>query len=92
MILEEGGLCMSPLRRKGGGMMVLLFGKCKGQDIREIPDDYCMWLAKPVYSGKFYKSLHSTELKWKVPFEVKMAARRELELRGFKLIGERWEK
>jgi len=51
-----------------------------------------MWLAKPVYSNKFYKSLHSTELNWKVPFDVKIAAREELERRGFKLIGERWER
>lgn len=72
--------------------MIITFGKCKGQRIKNIPDDYCMWLAKPVYSGKFYESLHSTELKWKVPFPVKIAARTELERRGFKLIGERWER
>lgn len=72
--------------------MILPFGKCKGQSIRSIPDDYCIWLAKPVYSGKFYKSQHSTELNWKVPFDVKIAARKELEHRGFKLIGERWER
>lgn len=71
--------------------MIISFGKYKGQDIKSIPDDYCMWLAKPVYSGKFYKSLHSTERNWSVPFAVKIAARQELERRGFKLIGERWE-
>lgn len=72
--------------------MILKFGKYKGQNIQSIPDDYLMWLAKPVYSGKFYKSLHSTELNWKVPFNIKMAARKELERRGYKLVGERWEK
>lgn len=72
--------------------MILSFGQCKGQSIQSIPDGYCMWLAKPVYSNKFYKSLHSTELNWKVPFDVKIAAREELERRGFKLIGERWER
>jgi hypothetical protein len=72
--------------------MTIHFGKYKGQNIQSIPDDYCMWLSKPVYSGKFYTCQHSTELKWKVPFDVKMAARKELERRGFKLIGERWER
>jgi len=72
--------------------MIIPFGKYKWQPIRSIPDDYCMWLSKPVYSGKFYKSQHSTELKWKVPLDVKIAARGELERRGFKLIGERWER
>lgn len=73
-------------------MNLLSFGKYKNQSIQCIPDDYCMWLAKPVYSGKFYKSLHSTERNWSVPFDIKIAARKELERRGFKLIGERWEK
>lgn len=72
--------------------MVLKFGKHKGKNIQDVPDDYLMWLAKPMYSGKFYKSLHSTELTWKVPFDVKLAARGELMRRGFELIGERWEK
>ncbi len=73
-------------------MNFLSFGKYKHQDLHSVPDDYCMWLAKPVYSGKFFKSLHSTEQIWSVPFDVKMAARKELENRGFKLIGERWVK
>ena len=72
--------------------MIIPFGKCKGQNIQAIPDDYCMWLSKPKYSGKFYEIQHSTDLKWKVPFDVKIAARKELERRGFKLIGERWER
>lgn len=71
--------------------MILMFGTYKGQSLTNIPVNYCMWLAKPVYSGKFYKSIHSTELNWKVPLAVKIAARAELDRRGFKLIGERWE-
>jgi hypothetical protein len=73
--------------------MVLQFGKYRGKDLQVVSDEsYIMWLAKPVYSGKFYKSLHSTELNWKVPFDVRVAARKELERRGYKLVGERWEK
>lgn len=71
---------------------ILTFGKYKGQSLKEVPEDYLMWLAKPVYSGKFYKSLHSTELNWKVPFIVQINAREILESRGYKLIGTRWEK
>jgi hypothetical protein len=72
---------------------ILQFGKYKGCCLGNLEDDdYIKFLAKPVYSGKYYKSLHSTELNWKVPFEVKIAARAELERRGYKLIGERFEK
>ena len=72
--------------------MILNFGKYKGKKLEDLPEDYIKWLGKPVYSGKFYKSLHSTELNWKVPFPVKVEARKVLEKLGFKLIGERWEK
>jgi len=74
--------------------MILSFGQHKGKALsnQTIPDDYILWLAKPVYSGKFYESLHSTELKWKVPFNVKIAAREEAERRGWKLNGSTWER
>jgi len=76
-----------------GEAMILQFGKYKGKDLQAVSDEsYIMWLAKPVYTGKYYKSLHSTELNWKVPFNVKMAARGELFRRGYKLVGERFEK
>lgn len=73
--------------------LTLYFGKYKGHTVQSLKDEeYLKWLAKPVYSGKFYKSLHSTEFVWKVPFAVRMAARAELEQRGYELIGERFEK
>ena len=71
--------------------MILLFGKYKGARLESVPEDYLMWLAKPTYSGRFYKSLHSTELNWKVPFAIKIEARVILESRGYKLKGETWE-
>jgi hypothetical protein len=70
----------------------LLFGKYKGKLLSEIPDNYLLWLAKPKYSGKFYESIHSTELNWRVPFFVKLLARAEAEKRGFVLKGETWDK
>ncbi len=72
--------------------MILQFGIYKGKRLEDIPEDYLMWLAKPKYSGKFYKSLHSSELNWKVPFAIKIEARKILESRGWKLKGETWEK
>lgn len=72
--------------------MILAFGQYKGENITEIPDDYLLWLAKPRYSGKFYKSLHSMEKTWKVPFSVMAAAREEADRRGYILNGETWER
>jgi hypothetical protein len=71
--------------------MIIPFGKFKGQSMNTLPDDYLQWLAKPKYSGKYYESLHSTVLNWKVPFAVKIEARKVLEARGWKLKGETWE-
>jgi len=71
----------------------LLFGKYKGTKISELLDEeYLCWLGKPVYSPKFYKSIHSTEKNFKVPFNITVQAREELEKRGYELIGERWER
>jgi hypothetical protein len=71
---------------------IITFGNYIGKPFSSIPDSYMGWLAKPVYSGKFYRSLHSTDLKFKVPLKVTIAARQEMERRGYHLIGERWEK
>lgn len=72
--------------------MTLTFGKHKGKRLEDIPEDYLCWLGKPKYSGAFYKSLHSTELNFKVPLKVTIAARKILDKRGFVLKGETWEK
>ncbi len=72
--------------------MILQFGTHKGKPLEIIPESYLMWLSKPIYSGKFYKNIRSTELNWKVPFDVKIAARKLLESRGWQLKGEHWEK
>ncbi|MCE5211882.1 MAG: hypothetical protein LLG40_10045 [Deltaproteobacteria bacterium] len=72
--------------------MVLTFGIHKGKKLSDpdIPDRYICWLAKPKYSGMFYRSLHVTDLKWRVPWPVKEAARVEAERRGWTLSGETW--
>jgi hypothetical protein len=71
--------------------MLLKFGIYKEKNLEEIPLDYLKWLAKPTYSGKFYESIHSTDLKWKVPFDVKIEARAVLEKLGWVLNGTVWE-
>lgn len=71
--------------------MKLFFGAFKGHDISDqsIPDGYIKWLAS---RGKYYKSAHSTDITWKVPLDVWEAALTEIERRGYKIIGERFEK
>ena len=72
--------------------MILNFGAYKGKKITEpeIPDRYILFLAKPKYTGGYYKSLHVTDLKWRVPWPAKIAARVEAERRGWELVGETW--
>lgn len=71
--------------------MILDFGIHKDKHISDptIPDDYVKWLAS---RGKYYKSKHSRETTWKVPLNIWLAALTEIERRGYKIIGERFEK
>jgi hypothetical protein len=71
--------------------MILRFGHYRDHDLRDIPDDYLFYLCSRGKST-YYKSLHSLDVTWKVPFHVWEAARAEAERRGFTKIGERWEK
>jgi hypothetical protein len=71
--------------------MILPFGHYRGHDLKDIPDDYLFWLCSRGKST-YYKSLHSLDVTWKVPFSVWEAARTEAEQRGFHKIGERWER
>ena len=75
---------------RGEGMM-LLFGYYKGSRIEDIPESYLFWLCSRGKST-YYKSKHTLDVAWKVPFSVWEAARAEAERRGFEKIGERWEK
>jgi len=69
--------------------VILPFGKYFGREMTSLPDDYLVWLAG---GGAYYRNRRSTEIKWKVPTEVWVEARRILEARGYTLKGERWEK
>lgn len=71
--------------------MTLDFGKFKGHDLSDpaIPDDYMKWLAS---RGKYMSTTNRFETEWKVPVLTWMAAREEMERRGYVHIGERFEK
>jgi len=71
--------------------MILRFGQFKGHDLKDIPDNYLFWLCDRGRST-YYKSTHSLDVTWKVPFDVWEAARKEAERRGFEKLGERWIK
>jgi hypothetical protein len=71
--------------------MILPFGHYKDHDLKDIPDDYLFYLCSRGKST-YYKSLHSLDVAWKVPFRVWEAARAEAERRGFTLKNGRWER
>lgn len=71
--------------------MILPFGQFRGSSIRSIPDSYLFWLCSRGRST-YYKSKHSLDVTWKVPFYIWEASRAEADRRGFTLNGERWEK
>jgi len=71
--------------------MILPFGFYRGHNLKDVPDNYLFWLCDRGRST-YYKSKHSADITWKVPFDVWEAARTEAEQRGFHKIGERWER
>jgi len=69
--------------------MIMPFGKFKGTPLEAIDETYLIWIAK----GKGYtKNNRSTEMQFKIPDPLFREARRILESRGYKIIGERIEK
>lgn len=71
--------------------MILDFGIHKGKQLSDqsIPDEYIKWLAS---RGKYRNPVNRFEIMWKVPIMVWLAALREIESRGYRIIGERFEK
>lgn len=64
------------------------FGKFKNHNIENVPETYICWLAKPT---RYYENRRSSEVVFKVPIAVQMEARKVLESRGCRIIGERIE-
>ena len=71
--------------------MILSFGIHKGKELSDptIPDDYMKWLGS---RGKYMSHTNRFETAWKVPVDVWMAARVEMDRRGYDHIGERFER
>jgi len=71
--------------------MKLTFGTHIGKELSDptIPDSYMEWLAR---RGTYKSPTNRFETKWKVPVLVWMAARLEMERRGYTHIGDRFEK
>lgn len=71
--------------------MTLLFGAHRGKELTDlsIPDEYIEWLAK---CGAYYAPGNHFEPTWKVPIEVCIHARNEMERRGYRRVDDHYEK
>ena len=71
--------------------MILPFGKYKGYRLTDItvPDSYISWLA---LRKSYMNPTNRFETTWKVPIDISIAARREMERRGYRRIDDRYEK
>lgn len=67
------------------------FGKFKGKELTDpsVPDTYIRWLA---LRGSYTMPGNRFETKWKVPIVLSIEARREMEKRGYRRDGDRYEK
>jgi hypothetical protein len=69
---------------------ILPFGRHRGEPLKGVSDGYLFWLSERGKST-YYKSKHSLDVTWKVPFYIWEEARKEAERRGYYKIGTRWE-
>jgi hypothetical protein len=71
--------------------MILMFGTFKGHELSDmsVPDSYIRWLA---LRGSYQMPGNRFETKWKVPIDVSIHARREMERRGYHREGDRYIK
>jgi hypothetical protein len=71
--------------------LILTFGSFRGCKLSDkaIPDSYIRWLA---LRGSYTMPGNRFETKWKVPIVVSIEARREMENRGYKRVGDWYTK
>ena len=71
--------------------MILPFGLYRGRTLEDadVPDSYIGWLA---LRKSYVSPTNRFETTWKVPIDISIAARREMERRGYKRIDDRYEK
>ncbi len=72
-------------------MYIIPFGSFKGRDLTDlsIPDSYIRWLT---CRGRYQMPGNRLETKWKVPIDVSIHARREMERRGYRREGDSYIK
>lgn len=70
--------------------MILSFGQFKGRALSDpnIPVRYVKWLA---LRGSYQEPGNRFETKWKVPIDVSIEARREMERRGYRRVDDNYE-
>lgn len=72
--------------------MIIPFGRYSGFDTSDritVPDSYIKWMA---LRGNYTNPANRFETTWKVPITLSIIARREMEDRGYKRVGDRYEK
>ncbi len=69
--------------------MTIPFGTYKGRELsdRTIPDSYIGWIAK---RGSYQEPGNRFETRWKVPIDLSIEARREMENRGYRRINDQY--
>ena len=69
--------------------MILEFGQFRGRKLSDlfVPITYIRWLAE---RGSYHLPGNRFETSWKVPIVVCIAARREMERRGWAHDGSKW--
>ncbi len=71
--------------------MRVLFGRHKGEDTSQLPDRYLMWLSDQQEKNQVYGRPWETNF-FKINPALQLAARQELETRGYTKKGLRWER
>lgn len=72
--------------------VIIPFGKYKGFDTSDaitVPDSYIGWLAR---RGAYCKPENRFETDLKVPIDLSIHARREMERRGYRRVDDHYEK
>ncbi|MFH2073755.1 MAG: hypothetical protein ABIJ57_00215 [Pseudomonadota bacterium] len=71
--------------------MRLNFGAFRGHELSDpsVPDSYVKWLA---LRGSYQEPGNCFVTRWKVPIDLSIEARREMEIRGYRRVDDGYEK
>ncbi len=71
--------------------MTLTFGVWKGHELSTVPDGYLTWITNSDLSNQLFGDPWGRD-KFRIDDKVQLAAREELQRRGYKRKGMHWEK